>query len=205
MVAALQPLGGALKRLFVTVRLFVAIELSDAVRTALQRVQEGLRRSCEGVRWVRMDQAHLTIKFLGEVPDGSPSEVSEAVSRGAAAAEPFDMEFAGCGCFPPRGAVRVIWAGAGEQSGALLRYVEATEAELEAVGFERERRGFSAHITLGRVREDRSGGSLREAVDAAELRAVDQTVTSVVLMSSVLSPKGPTYSVVSRALLGKDA
>lgn len=186
-------------------RLFVAIELSDAVRTALQRVQDSLRRRCEGVRWVRMDQVHLTVKFLGEVRDDSVAQVSEAISRGAAAAAQFDMEVAACGCFPPRDTVRVIWAGVREQSGALLRCVETTEAELEAIGFERERRRFSAHLTLGRVRDDRSGSSLREAVDKAELRAVDQAVKSVVLMSSVLSPQGPTYSVVSRAVLGKDA
>jgi 2'-5' RNA ligase len=92
-----------------------------------------------------------------------------------------------------------------DQAGALLRCVEAVETDLEAVGFERERRRFSAHITLGRLREDRSAGSLRGAVEATNLEAIDQDVTSLVLMSSILSPKGPTYSIVSRAMLSKDA
>jgi 2'-5' RNA ligase len=85
--------------------------------------------------------------------------------------------------------------------GLLSRCVETVAVSLEGIGFPRERRTYSPHITLGRVREDRSGGRVRSAVDRAESPAVGQSVDSIVVMSSVLSREGPAYSVVSRAKL----
>jgi 2'-5' RNA ligase len=98
--------------------------------------------------------------------------------------------------------VRVVWAGAEESAGALMRCVEAVGEELNRLGFAPEDRPFSPHITIGRVREDSSGGRIRKAVESAKFGALDQPVESITLMSSVLSPKGPTYAAVSRAALG---
>lgn len=184
-------------------RLFVAIELCKSVRAALAEAQAALRPQCDCVRWVLPELLHLTVKFLGEVPDRDVAKVAEAVARAAADATPFDMEIAGCGCFPPRGPVRIVWAGVREESGALLQCVEGVEDELEPLGFARERRRFSSHITIGRVREDRSAGRVRSEVEAYSLRLMEQPVLAVTLMSSVLSPKGPTYTPVSTTKLGK--
>ncbi|MCH8242825.1 MAG: hypothetical protein IH897_09470 [Planctomycetes bacterium] len=84
----------------------------------------------------------------------------------------------------------------------MTQCVAAVEDELESLGFPRERRAFSPHITIGRVRSDDSDGRIRSAVDEAAYENMAQTVKSLTLMSSVLSPKGPAYSVVSRANLG---
>ena len=184
-------------------RLFIAILLSDDIRAALGKVQASLDGACRGVRWIPENQLHLTAKFLGEVPDRNVAEVAEAVARAAADAAPFDMEIAGCGCFPPRGPVRIVWVGVEEASGALLRCVEAVEGRLEEKGFPKERRPFSAHITIGRVREDRSGGRLRSVAEACTFEPMEQPVPSLTLMSSVLSPKGPTYTAVSTTSLGE--
>ena len=186
-------------------RLFVAIELSDAVRSALRAAQAALRPQCDGVRWVPPEQLHLTVKFLGEVGDADVPGVCAAVQRAAAASQALAMSVPECGCFPERGPVRIVWVATEEPSGSLAGCVEATERELESLGFARETRAFSPHITIGRVREDRSRGAIRAAVEKfhlADAEAVEQEVSSLTLMSSVLSPKGPTYSVVSRAKLG---
>ena len=184
-------------------RLFVAIELDDPIRLALSSAQAELGRQCDGVRWVPAHQLHLTAKFLGEVRDPDVSAVADAVARAAAQAVPCNMTIKGCGCFPRRGPVRIVWAGANEESGALLQCVEAVESELEQIGFAKERRPFSPHMTIGRVREDRSGGQIRAAAEAVTLDAGEQPVRSLTLMSSVLSPQGPTYSAVSRTNLGE--
>lgn len=184
-------------------RLFVAIELNKSVRSALTDVQAALSAKCNGVRWIPGEQLHLTVKFLGEVPEADVAKVAEAVARATAGAASFDMEIAGCGCFPPRGTVHIIWVGVREESGALLQCVERVEGELEPLGFAREHRPFSSHITIGRVREDRSGGRLRSVIEAYGFRSTEQSVSSITLMSSVLSPKGPTYTAVSTARLGQ--
>ncbi len=183
-------------------RLFVAIVLDEANRSRLSKLQGSLERKCPGVRWVREHQLHMTVKFLGDVPDGQVPDVSAALDLAASSAKPLTMGLQGAGCFPPRGSVRIVWSGTTETTGALTQCVAAVESELASLGFPRERRSFSPHITIGRVRFDDSDGRIRSAVDAAAYENMVQTVKSLTLMSSVLSPKGPAYSVVGRANLG---
>ena len=184
-------------------RLFVAIELTAEMRDALQEVQDALGRATDGVRWVRPEQLHLTVKFLGETPDGEVRRVAEAVARSAARSRPFEIQLSECGCFPPRGPVRIVWVGTHDPSGALQECVEAVEEELAGVGFPKELRPFSAHLTIGRAAEGRSAGGIRTAVEGGKVKPVRQSVCELTLMSSVLSAKGASYSVVSRAKLGE--
>jgi 2'-5' RNA ligase len=185
-------------------RLFVAIELDEAVRSQLLKVRRSLEACCANVKWVRPELLHVTVKFLGEVPDPRVVEVSEAVSRAAAMTkESFEFPLSTCGCFPPRGAVRVIWAGDSAANEPLAACVNAVETELGKIGQPRETRPFSAHVTLGRVNEDRSRGAIRTAVEGCTMARASQEVSSLVLMSSALSRGGPTYSVVSRARFGE--
>ena len=183
-------------------RLFVAVELSDKVQRVLGRIQHSLRPRCDGVRWVPTHQLHLTLKFLGDVIDPDVPSACEAVSGAATAIQPFAMTLRGCGCFPGDRAVRVVWAGVDEPSGSLAACAAGADDALEAAGFERERRPFSPHITLGRLRQDRSDGAIRAAVEAFSFDAVEQTVKRITLMSSVLSSDGPTYVPVCKAALG---
>ncbi len=182
-------------------RLFVAIELSDEVRNALAQTQRTLKRVCEDVRWVAVEQLHLTVKFLGEVADGDVAGISEAVASAAADSKSFVMRVGECGCFPERGAVRIVWTKTTDENGLLAGCVAAVEAQIEPLGFPREHRPFAAHITIGRVHEDRSQGKARELVQAHRGKVLEQDVLSLTLMSSALSPKGSTYTVVSRAKL----
>ncbi len=183
-------------------RLFVAIELDPPIRAALAEVQDQLRGACEGVRWIPAEQLHVTMKFLGEVSDKNVAGVADALRRAARSGPTFSMEVAGSGCFPPRGPARIVWVGMREQTGAMRRCVDAVEQALEPLGFPRERRPFSGHITVGRIREDRSSGRIRGAAEACTFESVTQAVDSITLMSSVLSPKGPIYSAVVTARLG---
>jgi len=185
------------------VRLFVAIELVQGVRSALQNVQSRLGASCQGVRWIPAEQLHVTLKFLGDVRDGDVPAVAEAMAGAVAGVTPFEVEVAGCGCFPPRGPARIVWAGLREDTGTLPRMAADVDAAMEHLGFERERRPFSGHITIGRVREDRPQSGIREATQASAYDPVSQTVGAVTLMSSVLSPKGPTYTAVRTVTLGQ--
>jgi len=182
-------------------RLFVAIEFDEVNRTRLARVQDSLKPQCRGVKWIPSHQLHLTVKFLGEVPDGKVSDVSGALARAAASSARCTLELHDAGCFPPRGSVRIVWAGGSEPTGALKKCVGAVEDELYTLGFERERRPFSPHITIGRVRQDDSNGRIRDAVSSVSYQDMTQDVHELTLMSSVLSPKGPTYAAVSRVSL----
>ncbi|MCP4593492.1 MAG: RNA 2',3'-cyclic phosphodiesterase [bacterium] len=183
-------------------RLFTAIELSDEVKAMLGDMRRSLSSFDRTVRWVNADQMHLTIKFLGEVDDARVGGISKATAQIATDSSPFELEIGGTGCFPPEGKVRVVWVGVGEPSGALAACNRACEEKYADLGIARERRDYSPHLTLGRVRDDRTNDGLRVGVERVSLAARRQPVDRIVLVQSVLTPRGARYTVVSRHGLG---
>ncbi len=178
-------------------RLFIAVDLEERAKGVLRRLQESLSRFDRVVRWVTRDQMHLTLVFLGEVPDSKVPAVCSAVERAAGAVGPFEMTVAGSGCFPPRGRVRVVWAGIEEPTGALSRLQSACAGELEAEGYPQESRPFSPHLTLGRVKQDTSDGKLRDVVVALTVESMIQPVGALRVVQSTLTPHGARYSTVA--------
>lgn len=185
-------------------RLFVAVELDERVRSVMVDAQKKLGRACDGVRWIRPEQLHMTVKFLGEVEDGRIAEICESAKMAAAECRCLDLRVSACGCFPPRGAVRIVWVGVGGDEGGITPMVQGVESRFESIGFPRETKPFSPHITIGRVRDDRSQGGIRSAAAAHSPEPAVQRVDSLVVMSSVLSRSGSTYTVVSRSRLGSE-
>jgi len=180
------------------VRTFIAIELDDAIRERLGQAQERLRACRCKVKWVEPQNIHLTLKFLGEIEEGVVEAVSDVMASAAAAVKPFELTVAGVGAFPPRGAPRVVWVGI-ERAGGLVQLHGGLEDGLERLGFEREKRRFSPHVTLGRVKDRRGGPSLRPLLEAeAPADFGVQAVEEVVLFRSVLSSSGPTYTALRR-------
>ena len=137
-------------------RLFVACELPDDVRDALGRLQAGLRRGDRaGLRWVRPEGIHITLKFLGGVEEGRVGEITPAL---ASAIEPFELRVrpASLGGFPSLVAgggarLRVVWVGLEGDVEGLAALAGRVDAALESIGFPSERRPFAAHLTLARV------------------------------------------------------
>jgi 2'-5' RNA ligase len=181
--------------------LFVAIALDDRIKDALAGVRASLARHDRTVRWVTRDQMHLTLVFLGEVSDGRVAPVCEAVGRAAARSEPFEMTVGGGGCFPPGGGVRVVWVGVDEPSGRLSLLQGAVADELAADGFPKESRPFSPHLTLGRVRDDRTRGGLRADVGRLSVPPLVQSVLTIRVMASQLHPGGARYTGVAECAL----
>lgn len=183
-------------------RCFVAIELpDDALRriTALQRRHATLDRA---VRWSRPEQMHLTLKFLGEVPDADVPRVCEAVATATAKHSPFPLAVRGCGCFPPGGSARILWVGIDEPTGALARLQTGCEQALADLGYPPEGRAFTAHVTVARVRDPRASREVRAAATAeAAFDAGEPSVREVVVFESRLAPAGAQYVAVARASL----
>jgi 2'-5' RNA ligase len=184
-----------------TVRTFIALELPAEVREFLGRCQERLRRSGGDVKWVRPDLIHLTLLFLGEVPTAMLPDLEAAVRGAVAAASrgPIALRAAGVGRFPPRGMPRTVWAGVGE-AGTLLADLQKAVAEATEVYAEKaEDRGFSPHLTLGRVRGGRDLRTLASAIEAMTTEAGPGfEAHEIVIFKSVLAAEGPTYTALAR-------
>lgn len=183
-------------------RLFLAIELPEEVRRHLDGVVRALKNPSdvsESVSWVKRENWHVTLKFLGEVKGERVGEVRAALT--GVQVEKMRLFADRMLYFPKRGPVRVITAGVGGDAGRLNQLHGRIEDVLEPIGFEREQRDFWAHITLGRSRSGERGSglvSLRK-VELAEVfpgPAFDSD--SFVLMYSRLSPQGSVYTALAR-------
>ncbi|MEW6309219.1 MAG: RNA 2',3'-cyclic phosphodiesterase [Bacillota bacterium] len=174
-------------------RLFIAIALEQCVRAALAAAAKRLAATGADVKWVEEENLHLTLKFLGEVEAGRIETLTAALTKAAAGAQAFTLSLDGLGSFPGSGAPRVVWArvytGA-KEAAALAARVEQAAAGL---GFPREERSFSPHVTLGRRRTSYGGEALATAIAAGQL-AASQRVDEFVLYRSDLRPAGPVYT-----------
>ena len=183
-------------------RLFVAIELSDDARRELLAEQERLSRlwpTERQPRFVRQDQLHLTLVFIGHVADESVTRFVEAI--GGSLEQPrFEMRLAGLGVFPRRGAPRILWVGVEQGAREVIRVQDLVASRLEALNVVREKRPYFPHLTLGRWRDSRPADAV--AVRSVPPRVLARVpVESVTLYQSRLSPSGSTYTALSRAVL----
>ena len=131
-------------------RLFVAIELSSDLRARLVKMQDAVRAVAANLSFTRPENLHLTLKFLGEVPDAQVPRVADVLAAIAPVGE-FDLNSAGIVCFPERGRVRVVSA-AVEATSNLIEFQRRIETAMEATGSPREGRAYHPHITLARAR-----------------------------------------------------
>ena len=189
-------------------RLFVAVELDEAVRAAAERTADDLRQRLRttrlDARWVTGDKLHFTLVFIGHVDDTRADRFAAAVRQPFARA-PFPLRLGGCGAFPPSGPPRVIWIGVSEGADALRALQHDVVARLEPLGFEPERRPFSAHLTLARVKDidRRAARDARATIASAPVPDAECEITRVTLFQSHLSPKGSRYEVLAHGELAQ--
>lgn len=192
-----------------TMRCFVAIDLSADVIGRLRAVQGDLRTALGAaggprVGWTSPAAMHLTLKFLGgDVDVGVAPAVADALRLALRGLDGFEIRLRGVGAFPRPSAARILWAGVSAEP-PLTAAWQAVEAALEGVGFERERRGFAPHVTLGRLRGDPGDPGAPADVAAALAPHADRDLgacpaCAVTLYRSTLTPKGPRYEALVRA------
>jgi 2'-5' RNA ligase len=178
------------------------------VRRRLGAIQRELRgaagRAADEVRWTRVDDVHLTLQFLGAVPEERLAGVTAAVTAVAASSPALELEVHGAGAFPSARRARVLWAGVSGEVSALAQLVAELGRQLAPLGFPPEERPFSAHLTLGRSRDPRGLPGLAAALArCGDGPSARWTVTQLVLFRSHLSPKGARYEALARSDLAR--
>lgn len=184
-------------------RAFFSVNLTPDVRDRIAGAADELRSSLpnEPVRWVRPEILHLTLRFLGETAPEKLEAIRVAVVHAARNWSPCALGFAGMGCFPDARRPRVLWVGVSDPARALTRIAEELERIARAHGFDPEERGFTPHMTLGRIRDRLSPDGIRRLAAALEARRESDfgmfTVETIHLMRSVLRPSGPEYAPIA--------
>lgn len=195
-----QQSGGSYRE---TLRSFIAIELPEAVRTALSEFQRELQKCGADVRWVKPQGIHLTLKFLGEISEKDAHRITGAIEGTVKHYSCFNLRIRGAGVFPNRKSPRVLWTGA-EESATLQGLQREIEDAMSALGFEKEDRRFSPHLTLGRFRSTFGKEPLMEQLELNKDRDLGYiNVEAVSFMKSELGPSGAKYTKLAEALLRK--
>jgi 2'-5' RNA ligase len=179
-------------------RLFVAVEVNEAVRDAADSVARELRNRLDPrveARWVDTDKMHLTVRFIGHVDDGRVAAVLEAL-RPPLPIAAFDTALGECSVFPRSGPPRVLWIGLQDGLASLNAMHKEFNQRLLPLGFAPEDRPFRAHVTLARVKDAPRDAtrSMREIVASVRVPLLRCRVHAATVFRSSLSPKGSTYT-----------
>jgi len=170
-----------------SIRLFTAIDLPEPVKNALTILCSGV----PGAKWVKRDQMHLTLRFIGDVDEKQFTSIRDVL--GGIQIAPFQIRLESVGQFPPKGAPRVLWVGvqAPDILGMLYQQIESA---LTSLGLEPENRPYSPHITLARLKTAPPPDAMRTFFSRhAQFQTGSIPVDSFILYSSTLTPNGSIY------------
>ena len=187
-------------------RAFIAIEISEEIKGAIALIEDHLKYAGADVKWVKPEIVHLTLKFLGEITDEKRSEIESALDEIAQSARSFELTVKEIGAFPAIEHPRVIWVGLDRGSSEASDFAKYIESLLSKLGFAKEERAFSPHLTIGRVRSSHNKDKLKEKISSASSKAQlssinPHKVTSLILFQSTLTPQGPVYTKLHEAYL----
>ena len=184
-------------------RTFIGIDISEGIRDSAVALQEALAKTGAQVNWASPESMHVTLLFLGDVDDRELHAICRAVQEVAAREPPFALAVSGVGAFPNTRRPKIVWAGIAEGAEALKRLYDDLETRMLNLGcYRKEERGYTPHLTLGRVRGESDGHALAgELAKRTAWEGGRTTVEEVLVYSSEMDRDGPVYTVIGRGEL----
>ncbi len=181
-----------------TIRAFIALALPEHVTGALDRLQQKLKQFGIKMKYTDPENIHLTVKFLGDIRTGQADAIGEKLTQAADGFAPIELSAKGMGVFPGIRKPRVLWTGVGGHTENLEKLHAEVESAMEVLGFEKENRRFSAHLTLGRFKDRADQALLADAIrQFGGFESDSFTADALYLFKSTLTPKGPVYEILS--------
>ena len=183
-----------------TIRTFIAIEIPGNIVSKIRELQEGVKVYGLKIRWVRPENIHLTLKFLGDVEAIKISEIAGVISKSVKGHTPISLKAKGIGVFPSIKRPRVLWVGLTGQLESLVQLQKTLDENLEVFGFVREKRPFKGHLTMGRIKDKIDVKKFGDALMA--FRSFESEIFNadhIVLYKSELKPSGAVYTELASA------
>ena len=177
------------------IRSFIAIELSPSLRQHIEKIQNELKKATTDVRWVRSEGIHLTLKFLGAIDEERIDEIGDTIEGCLADKTVFAVTVGSLGAFPSREHPKVVWLGIEDESGVLLKVQQTIDRRLTSLGCTAEKRTFSPHLTLGRIKSPKGKRTVRQRLATTEeYECGTFAVKEIFLFKSDLTPSGAVYT-----------
>jgi len=189
-----------------TIRAFIAIELTDDMKNELEEIKSVLMSgNSTPAKWVNTESIHLTLQFLGDISPDRITEITDAMKYGVNGIPAFQVQLAGLGVFPNPARTRVVWAGITGDVKQLIQLQKNIGIEMKKLGFHPEKREFSPHLTLARVRDHATQDErkrLGDLVTGTPFTGGSMNISAVNLMKSHLTRQGALYTRLGSVRLG---
>ena len=182
-------------------RTFIALEIKENIKELLAEVQHKIGSEIGGIKWVKPNNLHLTLKFIGPTREDKIEDISDILEDTAGGFTRFNVSVSGFGAFPSSHNPKVIWAGL-KADDVLYKLQKDIDISLESFGFAREKRPFSPHLTIGRVRDGRVKKNLKAILEKTGAAAESFKAENITFYKSDLMPEGPVYTVLKSVKLG---
>ncbi len=185
-----------------TLRTFIAIELESPIQETLKKIQDHLRKSGAEVKWVNLENIHLTLKFLGDVSEEKIDSLVKNLKEVLLDRPDFTFDLTHLGAFPKPENPKIIWAGITVGKEEIAKIVSILEDRLHSIGFEKETRDFAPHVTLGRLHSSINRFALSELIKNYFFpQAMNQNAKQIILFKSTLTSSGPVYEPLEKFAL----
>ena len=182
-------------------RTFIAVDLPQEVKQKIDAVSSSLRKYGGRVSWVRTANLHLTLKFLGEIEEGLLPDLKRALEERLSQVSKFEFSLKDLGAFPNFHKPRVIWVGIDSGAKELTDLAIKVDEATHSLGFEKENRPFSAHLTIARVKDPRTTSNLMPEVQNTLFDSEPIQAEDVIIMKSQLTPHGAIYTPLAEIKL----
>lgn len=183
-------------------RVFIAVELDPVLHQAIVDLERQLESAGANIRWIKPENLHFTLRFLGEIPASQVARARIATREAAASVEPFAISLRGLGAFPSLQRPQIVWVGVEEGAETLETLASRLEDHLVRHHFPAEPRKFRPHLTLARVRNRWQWGDLVRALGQFKDATLGgQRIEAVTVIESQLRPQGPIYTRVEEVRL----
>jgi len=177
-----------------TIRAFIAIPLDPKIQHTIERIQDHLTKINHDVKWVTPKNIHITLKFLGDVTTEQINSVKQTLANLYQNTRPFTVELSQLGAFPNIDRPRTLWVGLKDNKQRLSRIAVSLEKALGKIEFQGDKKPFSPHITIGRIRSSKNIDALSESMSNHQFfENCTQTISKIILFQSTLCSEGPIY------------
>ncbi|NOY87858.1 MAG: RNA 2',3'-cyclic phosphodiesterase [FCB group bacterium] len=185
------------------IRLFIALPLNKEIENKLGDMISQLKQNGGDIKWVKPQNIHLTVKFLGDTEQKLVDDIIEHINSVIIQYQPIITNITHWGAFPNLRRPRVIWVGIEKNTETIIQLAEEIDTHISQLGWEKENKKFKAHFTLGRVRNNRGLERLTEYIQEYKFEEVNFVFDRIILFKSTLTPQGPIYEKLHEAKLGE--
>ncbi|MDP3142993.1 MAG: RNA 2',3'-cyclic phosphodiesterase [Candidatus Omnitrophota bacterium] len=179
-----------------TLRTFIAIELNPQIKQELAKIQSELKKSGADAKWVKPENIHLTLKFLGATAVDKIETINQALQDVAKNHSSFEMAIAQLGAFPRIESPRIIWLDINQGKEILKNLAREIEEKISVLGFPKENRPFQTHITLARIKSSLNRIDLAKKLKETTPLPLSQRIDKITFLKSTLTPQGPNYEII---------